>query len=214
MQNSTAPIEQYQKMYVDLDMERRGLFALIREKYQPKEVLYPGCSIHITPAFYFPHMVFVDHSPTAKTFFANLDTLHEFVSRHRNYRRTPFLQFIAQDFTQPLPVRKNQFDLLLALFAGGITQACKAYLRVGGLLLTNNHQNDAADAIRDQELAPVAIIEHQQDRYRLTYPRPGQTLELKGQASRPKRYLRPRSTGVEYIENERYYLFERTRSRQ
>ena len=195
-------------------MERRGLFELIREKYLPREVLYPGCSIHITPAFFFPYVVFVDQNPTAAAFFSNRDSIREFVGRNRKYRRTPHIQFIAQDFTQPLPVLENQFDLVLALFAGGIAKACRSYLRMGGLLLTNNHQNDAVDASEDNQLVLLAIVQKHQGKYRLEEKKPGESPKFKSQARRPKRYLRQTSGGLEYIENESYYIFKRSRPRQ
>jgi hypothetical protein len=47
----------YQKVYVDLGFERGGLFELVQKEYHPREVLYLGCSIHITPAFSFPHTI-------------------------------------------------------------------------------------------------------------------------------------------------------------
>lgn len=200
-------------MYIDLNMERTGLFELLQNSYQPKEVLYPGCSIHITPAFFFPHMVFVDQDPSAIAFFADQAQLLEFVHHRRSYRRNPYIQFIAQDYTQPLPVSENQFDLLLALFAGGISKACKSYLKVGGLLLTNDHQGDAAEAANDEELTLTASIENHQGKYRFVEPLPVKFQDFKSPKRHSTQYLRQTSRGFEYIENERYYLFKRIRPR-
>ncbi len=213
MNDSKAIADRYQKQYVDLRFERGGLFELIQERYQPEEVLYPGCSIHITPAFFFPHVVFVDQDPAATEFFSSHEMVLALVKRHRSYRRAPHIQFISQDFTRPLPVPEDQFDLLLALFAGGVSKACRPYLKMGGLLLTNNHQNDAVEAARDDELALIATIERRQGKYRLVEKESDEILNSSGHAGRSKRYLRKTNGGVEYIENERYYLFKRTRSR-
>jgi hypothetical protein len=210
MKSGKSLIGKYQRQYADLGFERGGLFELIHERYHPVEVLYPGCSIHVTPAFFFPHVVFVDYDPAASAFFSDHEAVLDLVKQRRNYKRCPHIQFISQDFTKPLPVRKNQFDLILALYAGGVSNACKSYLKRGGFLLTNNHHNDAVEATRDRELALVAIVQKRQGKYRFLEREPGELLKIRNQYTRTKRYLRQTSSGVEYIENESYYIFERT----
>ena len=59
----------YDRFYSALNFDRSGLFELIKDEYGCGTVLYPGCSIHITPSFYFQHTVYVDISETAKKFF-------------------------------------------------------------------------------------------------------------------------------------------------
>jgi len=58
-------------------------------------------------------------------------------SRHR---KAPYVRLIHQDFTKPLPVREASFDLLFALQAPGVARATARYLRVGGLLVMDNHR--------------------------------------------------------------------------
>jgi len=214
LSNCKATLGKYQKLYADLRFERSDLFELIQAQYHPMEVLYPGCSIHITPAFFFPHVVFIDKHRDALEFFSDHELILDFIRRHRKYRRTPHIQFISQDFTKPLPLRKKQFDLVLALFTGGVSQACKAYLKMGGLILTNNHQNEALEATQDNELSLIAFIQKRQGKYRLTDIESGQSLKIKSQTSRSKHYLRQTTSGVEYIENESYYVFKRIRTCQ
>jgi hypothetical protein len=209
MNSGKGSVGKYHRQYADLGFERGGLFGFIQERFHPVEVLYPGCSIHITPAFFFPHVVFVDHDPVASAFFSDHEAVLDLVKQRRNYKRNPHIQFIPQDFTKPLPVRKSQFDLILALYAVGVSKACKSYLRMGGFLLTNNHQNDAVEAIRDRELALVAIVQKRQGKYRFVEREPDELLKIRSQDSRAKRYLRQTSSGVEYIENESYYIFKR-----
>ena len=60
----------YNRFYSALNFERAGLFKLIKDEYGCNTVLYPGCSIHITPSFYFQHVVYVDISEAAKDFFS------------------------------------------------------------------------------------------------------------------------------------------------
>ena len=209
MNDSKTILARYQQVYVDLDFERGGLFKLIQQQYHPQQVLYPGCSIHLTPAFYFPHVIFVDQDPKANDFFSNQELVYDLVSRRRVYQRRPYIQFIFQDFTQPLPLLDNQFDLLLALFTGGVSQACKSYLKLGGHYITNNHQDDALTAFQDDDLALVAVAQEHQGKYRCVDFDPRQPFKVEKNISQSKRYLRQTSQGVEYIEKESYYIFRR-----
>ena len=145
-------LSQYHKIYVEPLFERSGLFAFLNQNCQIREVLYPGCGIHITPAFFFPHLVFVDQSEEAIKFFAKEGEIVQEIQRRKTYRRSPYIQFITQDYTKKLPMRENQFDLLLSLFAGKISENCTAYLKQGGFLLTNNHHGDAVDASKNTAL--------------------------------------------------------------
>ncbi len=211
MNNSTVILARYQQAYADLGFERSGLFKFILQQYHPQQVLYPGCSIHLTPAFYFPHVIFVDQDPQAMDFFSNQEMVSGLVRRRRIYRRMPYFQFLFQDFTQPLPLLENQFDLLLALYTGGVSPACKSYLNKGGYYLTNNHQDDALTAFQDDALALIAVVREHQGKYRCVDFDPRQPFKDEKRASQSKRYLRQTSRGIEYIENERYYIFRRVK---
>ena len=214
MSDNKVILAKYQKQYAELRFERGDLFKLISEKYHPTGVLYPGCSIHITPAFYFPHVVFVDKDRATLEFFSNHEVVLDFVMRNRQYRRKPYIHFIPQDFTKPLPVPENQFDLVLSLFTGDVSRACKQYLKTGGLLLTNNHQNDAVEAAQKTELTLIASVQFRRGRYQLIENNPDRSIKIKSQKGTTKNYLRQTSSGVEYIENEIYYVFKKNRPRQ
>ena len=200
-------MDSYHSQYVDLHFERAGLFEAIRERYHPREVLYPGCSVHITPSLYFPHVVYVDRSEAARQFFADEKSLREFVSRNKHYRQSAYLRFIARDYSTPLPLREGTFDLLLALFAGGIARACVRYLKIGGHLLTNNHEGDAREAANDERLNLAAVVRFQKGNYFVE-----ETALNKGKVPAQKlnsTYLKRVDQGVEYVERETYYVFER-----
>ena len=199
----------YQAHYAKLNFERAGLFEAIWDTYQCRDVLYPGCSVHITPSLYFPHVVYVDQSQAATQFFANEPSLLEFVNRRKHYKQSAYVRFIQQDYSQPLPLRQGTFDLLLSLFAGGIARSCARYLKPGGLLLTNNHQGDAVDASQDQELRWKAIVRFQKWKYAITEESLRESkIPVQKQNSD---YLRQAARGIEYVENELYYVFERVR---
>lgn len=200
-------MDAYQSQYADLRFERSGLFRAIEARYRPREVLYPGCSIHITPSLYFPHVVYVDKSEAAARFFADTASLVEYINRHKYYRRRAYIRFIYQDYSRPLPLRAGAFDLVLALFAGGISAWCKNYLKQGGLLVSNNHQNDAARALEDPDLELLSILRFKSGQYVVT----GDGIEvLRISGHRPYRNALRQSGGtVEYVDQETYYVFRR-----
>ncbi|HEX2171680.1 MAG TPA: hypothetical protein VHL09_04490 [Dehalococcoidia bacterium] len=149
----------YQTYGVDHHLERSAVFQILRKRYEwATTVLYPGCFIHVTPSFYFQHVVYVDRSDLARRFFADEEGVWRLVAARKQYRPRAYVRFIGQDFTRPIPVPDAWFDLLLGLYAGGITRSCTRYLRPGGLLLTNDHAADAADAAGKVDLDLVAVM--------------------------------------------------------
>lgn len=200
-------MDPYQSQYADLHFERAGLFRALLRHYPCTDVLYPGCSIHLTPSLFFPHVVYVDTSELAARFFADQASVSGYISRHKHYKRSAYHRFIHQDYLRPLPLMEGSFDLLLALFAAGISQACKKYLKRGGLLISNNHQNDALTASRDEELRLIAIMNFQAGRYLL---REHDIEAIRIPVHKPyQNSLRQTGGSVEYIEHETYYIFER-----
>ncbi|HET9912337.1 MAG TPA: class I SAM-dependent methyltransferase [Anaerolineales bacterium] len=199
----------YETQYAALHFERAGLFRAIWDKYHCKDVLYPGCSVHITPSLYFPHVVYIDQNEAAAKFFANEKSVLEFINRNKYYKRSAYIRFIRQDYSRSLPLMEGKFDLLLSLFAGGIARSCARYLKIGGFLLTNNHQGDALDAANDQNLKLTAVVLFQKGSYSIVEDGLSE-IRIPGHKSNDK-YLKQADQGVEYIENEIYYVFERLR---
>jgi hypothetical protein len=91
-------MDRYQTHYAGLRFERAGLFKTIRETFGCTDVLYPGCSIHITPSLFFPHVVYVDQSEQVAHFFAQQESIRAYVNRHKHYKRSAYFRFIQQDF--------------------------------------------------------------------------------------------------------------------
>ena len=208
---TSSSIELYQKLYVEPQFERIGLFVLLQREYAPGAVLYPGCSIHITASFVFPHVVYVDRGPEAIQFFADTAAIQAYIDRKKTYKRSAYFRFIAQDYTLPLPLEEQSFDLLLALFAGVISSACKPYLKPGGLLVTNNSQGDAQQAAADPDFQLMAVVQYRKKSYTLDNNNPGDILEAR---AKTKRYLKQISYGVQYSEAEDYFIFQKIQQRQ
>ncbi len=211
---SNLAIDLYRKHYLDIGFERAGLFRAIKKKYDCNYALYPGSFVHITPSFFFPHVVYVDQHPTAKEFFADLEAVVQYIDRNKQYKRSSYVRFMAQDYSTALPLMDENFDLLIALYSGGISQACKKYLKIGGILLTNNHHNDAGDAVLDDEFTLISVVKYRRDTYTvIENDRDGLSVP-KRKAGRTKSDVRQVSNGIEYIENQDYYIFRRCLARQ
>jgi hypothetical protein len=198
----------YRAYVVDEGLERRGLFeALLSFAGRIETALYPGCFIHVTPSAYIPHVVYVDRNETARAFFADEAAVRQIAGIGKRYRRPSYVRYIHQDFTAALPVPEASFDLLLALYAGGISRACARYLREGGLLLTNSHQADAEDALAMPDLTLVAVAHERRGEVSFT------DRDLDGYLTRKRRAARQRArqaTGrPEYERHAGYYAFRR-----
>ena len=91
-------IQYYQKYYLEPMHERAPLFKLTAEYIKCRSVLYPGCMVHITPSFYFPHVVYVDKHDVAHHFFSDLEAVKVYINRKKTYKRSAYIRFIEQDF--------------------------------------------------------------------------------------------------------------------
>jgi SAM-dependent methyltransferase len=190
----------YQEYVVAPGLARTALLAELRARCAGEAtVLYPGAFLHVTPSFFFEHVVYVDRSDFSRDFFARAQAVVCLVNQHKRYRQAPFIRFVQQDFTTELPIREQAFDVLLALYAGGIARACARYLKPGGLLLTNDHHGDARDAARIPDFELQAAIEERRGKIRFDE----EALErygLAGGSTRPRHRGEPRAD---------YYLFRK-----
>lgn len=203
-----SPAELYQKFYVDQRQERLGLFKAVSDRFASQTVLYPGCFLHISASYFFPHVVYVDLHAEAQKFFADLPAVLDFVQRSKQYPRSPYVRFIPQDFSLPLPLPEQSFDLLVSLYIRGAGQVCKKYLKPGGLLLTNNHQDDAGQAARDPEFELAAVVEEKGSAYRvIENDLTGYFVPRLTPSGKP--YLQYGSSWPVYSRNASYYIFRR-----
>jgi len=150
----------YEQYVVAHGLEREDLFRVLAARFAPETVLYPGCFLHVTPSFWFQHVVYVDRHELPARFFASEAAVREFVDARRHYRPPAYVRFVPADYVAaPLPVAEASFDLVLALFAPDVARACARYLRPGGLLVSNDHMGDAAQAVRHPELRLVSVVD-------------------------------------------------------
>ncbi len=203
-----SAIDLYRKQYVDLQFERAGLFHAIRQKYGATDVLYPGSSIHITPSFFFPHVVYVDPSPLAEAFFADREGIMAYIDGNKSYRRSAHVRFLPQDCRTALPLLEGSFDLLISLFAGGISASCGKYVKPGGLLLADNHHGEAQQAASAGPFELISVIRYAKHAYSIL-ERGLDGVPSGKETSRTKQYLKRASQGLVYVENVEYYVFRK-----
>lgn len=208
---SPSPAAQaFRQYYTEMQMERGGLFATMAREYGCSTLLYPGSSFHITPSFHFRHVVYVDRSAEAQAFFAASAEVLRIVNERKQYPQAPFVRFLARDFTEELPLQEGSYDLLLALYAGGIARACQRYLGAGGLLLTNNHQDDAGQAAA-AGLRLIAVIEEKHERYVVRRNALETYLVARQKVAPDRAYVRESTPWPAYTRNADYYVFQKLR---
>lgn len=163
---TTTALALYQKFFVQKGTERLALFEVLAERYDVKSVLYPGSFVHITPSLVFPRVVYVDNDRRCPRFFAD-PAVATFISEHRLVKDAGQVSFLAQDFTKPLDLPDASIDLLLSQWTTPTSNACKRYLRVGGLLVANDSHGDASLASLDPDYECVAVVTESERGYAL-----------------------------------------------
>jgi hypothetical protein len=209
----SSTVDLYRKHYADFQFERLGLFQAISRRFGCSTALYPGSYVHITPSFVFPHVVYVDRSHVAGRFFGDLRPVLEYVEDRKMYEQPSHFRFIAGDYTKPLPLQEQRFDLLISLNASHVARTCKHYIKFGGLLVTNNHRGDALEAAHDSEFRLTAVLQYRCGTYALREE--GIEGILAFPAKRPPKGLRPSEEGASaYCEDEVYAVFTRQRKKK
>lgn len=185
------------------------LFRAVGAEVSARRVLYPGSFVDVAASFVFPSVTYVDVDRRAARFFADTDGVAEIVAAHPDGPGEPDVHFIAGDYTHELGMREEDFDLLISLYAGFVSEHCTRYLRVGGTLLVNPSHGDAAMASIDDRYRLAAVVVARDGDYRVsrhdldTYLVPKSPIEL------TPALLHERRRGVAYTRSPFAYLFER-----
>jgi hypothetical protein len=208
IKTNSNSIDIYKKYYIDRDYEQIDLFQLLKDKFEIEDVLYPGSYVQISPAFIFPHVVFIDSDKKANKFFKDNKYISYIIDR-KVYSANPDVTFYAQDYTIPIPKLENQFDLLISQYAGFISDTCKNYLKVNGYLLVNNSHADAGLAAIDKDYKLVAVIKKSHNKYRISFSDLDAYFIPKKDVSISKESLYEARKGVGYKKTAQLYLFQR-----
>ncbi len=200
------------RTYEDYEQSRGdlgGMFSILADAFTIDRVLYPGSYVHLTPSFVFPSVVYVDTDRRAKKFFADRLGVETLVNERKQYDGQPEITFHHADYTTDLDEPEGSFDLLVSLYAGFVSEACKRYLHVGGWLLANNSHGDASMASIDSDYEFVAAVKHRGDRYRLVYKDLDSYFVPKKDVEVTPELLRSTGRGIGYTKSASAYVFRR-----
>jgi hypothetical protein len=131
------------------------------------------------------------------------------VNSNKKYKQSAYIQFIHSDYTEKLPVRENNYDLLLSIYAGGITESCKKYIKPGGIIVSNNHRNDAQQALKDSSIRLEALIRRKGKKYNIENDTGEKMLKALQEHSVPTKNMKNSSSGLKYVDNEYYFVFRK-----
>lgn len=199
----------YQKYHTSRNDERDQLFEILKDRYNPNKCLYPGCFVHITPAFFFINTTFVDTEKRAQEFFVD-PQVQTFLIQQKRYSAPPQMTFIKQNYTQELPISAD-YDLLISQYAGFVSKYCKKYLRKGGYLVTNNSHGDASLTSIDDDFRFVAAINRRGERFWLAKkPLDDWFVPKKTMDITPELILE-KQRGIGYTISASNYIFEKVR---
>jgi len=198
----------YANIYSDIGFDRKGLFELISKEYHSRKVLYPGCSLHITPSFVFPHVVYVDKSKEAKDFFIDDHTVRELITNNKTYKTSPHYRFLPCDFASgDLALEDMSFDLLISLYADNIIKFCKRYVRNKGILISNNFHDEALEAVTYKDLLLIGYIRKIKNKY-ILYQDPNVALEHRDETRMQRLCMKNKNGALWYEDHETYYVFQ------
>jgi len=185
--------------------DRLELFKVVAERFNIARGLYPGSYVHITPSLVIPRMTYVDTDKRTREFFSDASVLC-FVHRKRNYSQPTEVRYHHCDYRTRFEEPDASFDLLLSQWAGFVSQACKRYLKPGGILMTNNSHGDASMASLDPDYAFIGVVseankiaEHQLEKYFVP----------KKEHPLTREYIAELGRGVAYTQSATTYLFRR-----
>lgn len=159
-------IEMYHE-YVSKAGDRYSIFESISQYDVIKKALYPGSYIHITPSLIIPEVIYVDTDKKAIKFFQQETDIKDFVASNKVYPEPCSIQFEAKDYWEELSIPLGYVDLLISQYAGFVSQACKGYLKKGGILLANDSHGDATLAKADKAFEFIGTLQHKQGSYKM-----------------------------------------------
>jgi len=154
----------YKKYYIDRDYEQVDLFRLLKDSFGIRRVIYPGSYIQISPSFIFPEVVYIDADIKAIRCFQSGQLL-EIIHDRKEYSEDPMVTFHGADYGMLIPIYQAGFDLLISQYAGFISQECKKYLKIGGLLVANNSHGDAQLANMDPTYELIGVINYRNNKF-------------------------------------------------
>lgn len=166
MGNMDVP-QLYKTYFLDKADERRMLFQQSAEYYHPRNGIYPGSFVHITPSFYIENMTYIDSDKRIPRFFKD-ENLRKYIDAQKKYDEDASVEWYRADYTDTLEIEEKSFDIMFSFYAGFISQECKKYLKDGGIFVCNNSHGDASLAFIDRDYTLIGVIKRSGENFRIT----------------------------------------------
>lgn len=191
--------------------DRHRLFFAVAEAVDVATVLYPGSWCDVAASFVWPSVTYVDTDRRAAQFFADADGVREIIAAVAGAPADPDVRFLHADYTEPLALDAESFDLLVSLYAGPVSRHCTSYLRVGGALLVNPSHGDAALASIDPRYELSGVVVSRAADYRVTTADLDRYLVPKKPVEITPELIERTGRGIAYTKPAFAYLFRRVR---
>ncbi len=191
--------------------DRHLLFRTVADAVDADTALYPGSWCDVAASFVWPSVTYVDADRRAARFFDDTDGVREIVAAQGVSAIDPRLRFLHADYTDPLPLKAESFDLLVSLSAGPVSRHCTGYLRVGGVLLANPSHGDVALASIDPRYELAGIIRSRDGGYRYASGELESYLVPKTPVEDIAELVERTGRGIAYTRSAYAYLFRRVR---
>ena len=172
-------------------------------------VLYPGSYVDLAPSFVWPSVTYIDVDRRAAQFCGDGPGFQQLLVEHDADPARHLVRFIGGDYTEPMDLGDGEFDLLISLYAGFVSEACTRHLRIGGTLLVNPSHGDAAMAAIDPRYRLAAVVTSHSGGYSVDSRHLDTHLVPKGEVTVTREYLHERGRGIAYTTSAFAYLFER-----
>jgi len=151
---------------------------------------------------------YIDADKSAKKFFKHKE-VKEIICERKEYPEDPRFLFYGIDYRETVDELRHQFDLLISQYAGFISDSCKEYLKIGGILLVNNSHGDAGLTSIDKDYRFMATVHKSNGKYRISTASLEKYFIPKGEKVVTKELLYKINKGVGYTKTAPLYIFQR-----
>lgn len=199
----------YEENFLKKNRSMIELFRIIKKRYNPKKVIYPGCYIHITPSLVFSEVIYVDSFKKIGNFFEDYK-VKNYVKSKKEYGEEPKYKFYLQDYFEDLHEKEKSFDLVISQYGGFVGQAVKKYLKKGGILVCNDSHGDASLARLDNDYKLIGIYNTDNDeKYEISNENLEEYFILKKEVNNPKEIVLKTMKGLKYTKSPTGYIFKK-----
>lgn len=189
--------------------DRFGAINIVTKKYSIEKAIYPGSYVHITPSLIIPEVLYVDTDKKAKKFFSSIDVIKQYIKINKKHSKETTIAYQGMDFNKHIECEDNYFDLMISLYAGFISQACKRYLKREGMLLANDSHGDATLAYVDEDYEFVGIVVYRNGKYIVDCTKNDRYFKMKKNKPIDMDRVYEKMAGPKYAYQTEYYLFRK-----